>query len=264
MILSAEISDIDRCKNMKKISLLAILLAVVLLICSCGNCSCAKKSKFRYENDMIVDEKTGIKYECAPFAYQPVSFGAKYATQEKSGIVTEYYQLGDMPTDKWLTNEDLCVFYAQGVELPSFEELNSNRILICEKGEQTVSLFDITDKEKVQSVIDEYLGARRIKGNPARSDVQYLLNFRGDSYPFLQYSLEYLEYEGGLVIYDKTDDISSYKYQYSESEAKISHEQNEDGSFTVSYDLGKYFIYSRYEGFYCQISDALALEMTEE
>lgn len=236
----------------KKIFVAALLIAVTMI------CVCSCSSKFNYDGDMLVDKKSGIKYNYAPFNYEPTELGKKYATQKVSGIEAVYYTIGDLSANEWLANEDLTVFYAEGVHLPTFEEMSPDRILVCEEDYTTSSIADITDSEAVTKILEEYKNGFSFESSSVIVSTKYSLKFRSSSYPYLQYSLSYLEYEEGLVISDKIESTEDYKYLFDEKEVEISLIQNDDGSTTVKYDLGKYFLYSKWDGVFVRIGSTLS------
>lgn len=233
------------------------IFVVVLLIALMMTCVCSCNSKFNYDGDMLVNKKSGIKYNYAPFCYEPTELGKKYATQKISGIETVYYTIGDLPENEWLANEDLTVFYAEGVHLPTFEEMSPDRILVCEEDYTTSSVADITDSDTVAKIIGEYRNGFSFESSYVIANTKYSLKFRSSSYPYLQYSLSYLEYEEGLVISDKVENTEDYKYLFDEKDVEISMIQNDDGSTTVKYDLGKYFLYSKWDGVFVRIGSTL-------
>ena len=229
---------------------ICVLLACVVLA------SCANK-RLMPSGDKLVDGKTDIEYNVASASYEPVSLGKEFARSDRQGYEITYYQIGELSTDEWLCDGEYNVYYADGVKLPSFEEMNFNRILVCQEDEALVSIKDITEKKLVLAVIDGYKNGEASEYIGLKADVILELKFRSAIYPYLQYSLSYYEYTDGCIIEDKTDDISSYKYITADESVEITTTENDDGSYTVTYNYGKYFIRNESDGAFVKVSEKL-------
>lgn len=222
-----------------------VLVASVITSCSDGRISS--------DGDVLIDKQTNITYKVAPSCYEPVSLGKEHSKSNKQGYEKIYYLLGELSSNEWLTDSEYNVYYATGIKLPTLEEMSCQRLLVCEEGDSLVSINDVTDAQSVKALIDAYLNGERAEYIGLKADSVLKLKLRSAIYPYIQYSLTYYEYENGCILTDATDDIATYKYLADESEADISVEQNADGSYTVTYDYGKYFIRNESDGTFVRV-----------
>ena len=230
--------------------------AICVLLMCVALVSCANK-RLTPSGDKLVDGKTDIEYNVAPMCYEPVSLGKEFARSDRQDYEITYYQMGELSTDEWLCDGEYNVYYADGVKLPTFEEMSINRILVCQEDEALISIKDITDEELVLAVIDAYKNGEATEYIGLKADIALKLKFRSAIYPYLQYSLSYYEYTDGCIIEDKTDDISSYKYFTTDKSVEITTTENDDGTYTVTYNYGKYFIRNESDGTFVKVSEEL-------
>ena len=230
-----------------KIAICALVLC--LLFCSCSN------KRLTPSGDKLVDGKTGIRYNVAPVCYEPVTLGKEFARSDRQDYEVVYFLLGELSSSEWLCDGEYNVYYTDGVKLPTFEQMMINRILVCREDQNLIAIKDITDEALVDLVIDGYKSAPQTEYVGLKADVIYEIKFRSAIYPYIQYSLSYYEYKNGCVLTDKTDDIENYKYFASEDVVDITIVQNEDGSYTITYDYGKYFIRNEADGSFVRLSD---------
>ena len=236
---------------MKLLKVAICALVLCLLLCSCAN------KRLTPSGDKLVDGKTGIEYNVAPSCYEPVSFGKEFAKSDRKDYEITYYQLGELSSEEWLCDGEYNVYYTDGVKLPSFDEMMINRVLVCREDQTLIGIKDITDEALVAAIVDGYKKGQATEYVGLKADVIYELKFRSAIYPYLQYTLSYYEYKDGCVLTDKTDDIENYKYFASDDLVDITTEQNEDGSYTVTYNYGKYFIRNEADGSFVKLSDEL-------
>ena len=126
-------------------------------------------------------------------------------------------------------------------------------MLVCEEVDTLVSINDVTDAQSVKALINAYLNGERAEYIGLKADSVLKLKLRSALYPYIQYSLTYYEYENGCILKDTTDDIASYKYLTNDDGVEISVDQNADGSYTVTYNYGKYFIRNESDGTFVRV-----------
>ena len=240
-----------------KIKMKIIKTALIMLIACIALVSCAN-SRFSSSGTLLKDKHTNTEYNVAPSCYEPVSLGKEIAREDKGSYEKVYYQMGELSESEWLTDDSYNVFYAEGIKLPTFEEMMCNRLLVCKDTDQLVSLFDITDSTLVSAVIEGYLNGEPSKYISLGSHSVLKLKFRSAVYPYLQYSLTYYEYPDGCVYEDTTSDIENYKYLANDEFVDISVTENSDGTYTVRYDYGSYFIHNEADGTYVKVGKDLA------
>ena len=234
---------------MKTVKTIMVVLLLCVLLVSCAD------ARFASSGNVLVDNKTNIEYNVAPGCYEPVSLGKEVAKVDKGSYEKIYYQIGELSINEWLTDNSYNVFYADGVKLPTFEEMMFNRILVCEEYDQLVCINDITDSSLVSALIDGYNNGTPSKYMEFKADEVLKLKFRSAIYPYLQYSLTYYEYTDGCFFEDTTDDIENYKYLTNDEFVDITVDPNDDGTYTVRYDYGKYFIRNEADGTFVKVGE---------
>ena len=230
---------------------IAIFISLILLV-SCSS------PRFSSSGETLIDNETGISYNVAPFCYEPTSLGEEISRFDNGAYEKTYYRIGDIAGEEWITDDAYNVFYAEGVKLPTLLEMSCNRLLVCEDGTQLIALRDITDGELVSAVIEGYVNGEPSKRVALGEHTALKLKFRSAVYPQLQYSLTYYEYKNGCVYEDVTDDLENYEYLVNDEFVDISVIENQDGTYTVRYDYGKYFILNEADGTYVKVSEDVA------
>ncbi len=128
MILSAEISDIDRLDMNRKIMLkifAVILAAVTLLLCSCG-----KKYDFSADvNGNLVNDKNGVTYEIAPFCFEAIQVSDEVFAQQGD---VQFFAITGADTSKWLCDSFGNVYYASDYRLPTLQEMGVDYVDVTE------------------------------------------------------------------------------------------------------------------------------------
>jgi hypothetical protein len=232
---------------MKILKAIFALMLIAALITSCSD------GRVSSDGDLLIDKQTNITYRVAPSCYEPVALGKEHSRSNKQGYEKIYYLLGELSGNEWLTDSEYNVYRALGVKLPTLEEMNCQRMLVCEEGDTLVSINDVTDAQSVKALINAYLNGERAEYIGLKADSVLKLKLRSALYPYIQYSLTYYEYENGCILKDTTDDIASYKYLTDDDGVEISVEQNADGSYTVTYNYGKYFIRNESDGTFVRV-----------
>ena len=237
---------------MKIFKIAICILLTCLILCACTN------KRLTPNGEKLIDNKTGIEYNVAPSCYEPIGLGTEYARSDRQGYDVTYYRIGELSPLEWLTDGEYNVYYANGVTLPSFDEMSFNRIVVCEEYDALISVKDITDASLVNKVIDGYKNAQETEYLGLKADAVYKLKFRSAIYPYIQYSLTYYEYTDGCKVQVNVDDITTYEYYTNDESVTITTAENSDGGWTVTYDYGKYFIRNEYTGDFFKVSDELA------
>ena len=203
----------------------------LLLVCVIFLVGCSKKNEFKLDGGKYADSKTKISYTDAPGCYAPVAMGDKiYGTFGDS----KFYQIVGADPEKWICEESGTVLYAQGVELPTLGQMSVTRTDVMAEDVRIAQLTDATVKE----LISVYESAQRIS-KPMVTDGMLTTNWRIhfiDESIGIYYVLEYFELSEDYVI-------------KSDSGEQI--------------NLGKRFLYNRFESVCVSAGDVLASLVTE-
>ncbi len=175
-------------KRIKKIGICAV--AALLCICSVLLSSCAKGYRFGAdEQGRTVNKKTGTAYNVAPACYQPIA-----VTEELygSGDENTYYALAGVDPAQWLYGELGVLLYADGVTLPTLEQMNIGEI---EMKENDITLSDrIMDASVIGEIISQYTSGENLTYLGGQAAVNIVLRLL-DRERGICYEINYLVYE---------------------------------------------------------------------
>lgn len=227
---------------MKKIiPLLSLVICAVILLSSCS------AKLVPYANGFH-NEKTGVYYTYASMCYEAT--GWKSEAYIKDDIGFEYHVVvdGNKEADPSLylydkTNKTL-IYNSQNT-LPTLAELNPTEMHFTVDGSISNTLTTESDATMIQAVLDLCLNAPVCKYPALATDEYYRLKFYSSSHPYILYCLSYLEYDYDYCEYENVASLENYEYRDGVSYTVIN---EDDGTYTVEYNYGKYFVYNRDTG----------------
>lgn len=210
-------------------SAIVVILAVALLFTACS-----KGNRFEMSGGKYVDKTSGITYYAAPACYEPIEISDElYGTLEK----VELYRMGAADPEKWLCEANGSVFYSSDMELPSLGGLDISYAEIVL--EDTV-LVKITDMSVINAVVTAYEDSEDVGRPYVATAEDYEINWRiriADETRGIYYILSYVEIGESYVVED------------------------ENG---VERDLGKKFIFNRFENNRCVVAGDILDEYVSE
>lgn len=188
----------------KMIRAAALLMSALMLTASLASCRLHKVT-FDAANNQYVDGRTDIRYTDAPGCYEPVAIGKEYAKISYGGKATvTLHEMGNMDPAQWLCEEGKTVFYAEGVTLPTLNEMAPDKVHLCIEEAVTMVLSTITDAEDIAALIEVWQTGEEVTYTGLEPAVNLRVKFESPTYPGLYYSLIYLEYsDGSKVLYDR-------------------------------------------------------------
>ena len=195
---------------MKKI--IALIACAALLLTSLSLVSCGKS--LTYKDGYYYCAQNGVSYQMVSFDYYPVAIGKEYATLKDGLIDNVLYEIQDAEPEKWLATKDGNLFCAVDEHIPTMDEMDIDSILICYESVAVISLASINDSSDVSSVLDNFKNGNVIEYPLADEKDEFLkLRMTSKKYPWLYYSLAYVEFMSDVCEYDYPEDITSYKYR---------------------------------------------------
>ncbi len=204
------------------------IAALALVLCLCAVlASCSEKNKFTMKDGMYVNNTTNIAYHDAPGCYEPLFIGEEL--YGKIGDV-ELFEVVGADTNEWLCDASGTLFYADGIELPTVDKLNTAYMSLVYE-EETVA--KVTDKEFIARVAGAYVNGATLE-KPYWTSEMFDINWRikfVDESRGICYILEYYELTEAYLVSDG------------------------NGGNT---DYGKRFIYNRFEEKLVAVDDMLA------
>ena len=194
---------------MKKI--ISVFLLVAMMLTAFNLAACGNSMKIKDGNYYC--SQNGVTYQMTPFEYVPVAIGKEYATFKGNGMEYKFHEIQGATPEKWLSTADGNLFCALGEKLPSLTEMESNGIMVCYEQTKVIALTTIRNAKEINSVINDFEKGNAVKFPDAETEQHYKLRFMSEKYPWLYYSLNYVEYAVDICEYDEPADMSSYKYR---------------------------------------------------
>lgn len=189
-----------------------LLLSIVLGTLTMSSCG----ARLVYKDGSFYCSKNKVTYEEVDYKYAPVSLSKeKFADLVENGNKTELFSLENVDPDKWLATSDGRLFCARDEKVPSLEEMGVESVLICREGtNMTISLAEITNPDSVSVVLENIMNSKELE-YPVVGEASEMLTLRmtSEKYPWLYYSLSYIEFVSDVVICDYPEKLSEYTYR---------------------------------------------------
>lgn len=236
-------SDIDNYEGqMKKIVLVLALILLVTSMTSCGARTLITK------NNGMYDPVSQVYYSYAPLNYEALGLAKEVFITDANGF--KYHELTDakgnrIDSSKFLyDSENKTLLYNSDIELPTVFEMAPNLVNFYEELAQNVLLISEPRRYNIEKILDIYQDAPTIEYSAEPLDQKYRIMFSSDKYPFLIYTLSYVEFEQDQLEYDFVESLEGYDYRdgvsYTVSEGET--------GYTVTYNYGRFFLYDRESG----------------
>lgn len=163
------------------------------VLCLLSFSACGKKGDPFGADDQgrTVNEKTGVVYLVAPDCYAPIAVDeAVYGT---SGT-NVYHSLPGVDPAKWLYGELGMLLYAEGVTLPSLEQMTIGRISL--RTSAGVEIGELRDETLIRTAVSGYVeGEDELYLGWITPLETYILRFEDPSLGIC-YEVNYLIYQG--------------------------------------------------------------------
>lgn len=237
-------------KTKLHLSCLSLLLAVLMLLSSCGR---ADHLTYDREADGYVRKGDGVVYQKAPLSYRAVKINKdrQLGVIETEESETPLYAIcGDdlqayMDTNTWMADENYTVYCVKGTKLPTLAELAPNEVQIVQSSTISYSVGEVKDADQISTLLYcyqsgaafSYSEGRFSLYTPKRND----LYFCSDTYEGLYYVLLLYRYEEDIYWTDDVADPASFTPKYNRPYQL----EEYNGKTYVKYNLGKNFMYDR-------------------
>lgn len=182
-------------KSISKKYIAAFLCALALLLCSCSGAN-----KFEMKDGSYVDKTSGISYIDALACYEPIKIGD--TLYGRLGDV-ELYEIEGAEPKSWLCEKTGTVFYAEGVKLPTLDEMN---ISYAELYTDAESVERITDSTLISALVAIYTEGESVERPIAASASDYEINWSlklADEELGLYYAVSYWRIDGQTYIFNR-------------------------------------------------------------
>ncbi len=245
---------------MRKITLLLAVAIILCFLVSCGGCSgCAKTVKLETRQDGYYNEKLEVYYSIAPSNYEAMGYVKEaYAIDSHDfsfHIVTDPNGNRADASDWLYDATNAALLYNSDKKLPTLKEMKTTAVDFFVEGNTRVNLISVNTAEEIDKIIDclnnPYCSKSSIR---AELNDSYGLRFTSVEYKYIAYVLDYVEFSQNIYEYEKAEgytDAADVEARYDFRDG-VEYEiiAEEDGSYTVKYDYGKYFIYDENVGRY--------------
>ena len=234
-------------------------LTAVLLCAVCLLCGCSKLNTLEFKNEEYLDKKNEVTYLQASLCYEAVRIvdnGGVARIKQKGADDLVLYQIDGIDTKQMLANEEYEIFYAKGMTLPKLWEMRISEVYICQTKAITMQLASIQQSEHVAALIDAYQNGAAFPASsisPELSDAHYYLKFVSQEYPSLYYSLEYLQFDEEVCVYQTISDLNSFEVLYKGVEVTTETNYYQAGGeqrveYLAVYHFGNGILYDRMAG----------------
>lgn len=189
---------------MKKQSFLRMVaMAVATVLLSAGLTACGDKMTAVGGNS--VQSKDGeLLFSYASTTYEAVAQGKKVGTLSNKLSEVEVYAIEGQSADEWRVTEYGEVLYAEGVQLPTLQEMQPTTLEVCTLSSGR-KIRSVTDSDIIADAVQAYTegeSAPYLNWDVLRS---YQLRFVSETYDFLYFTVTYIECEEDIQLDDGTN-----------------------------------------------------------
>ena len=185
---------------MRALRVLAVLLATVLLLCSCSG---------RFESDAAgqgyTDGKTGIFYKAMPSTFEAVSRESEPLGEfedKKFDYTLAFYVIPSLDAKLFLADGNGFVYCAAD-PMPDFSGFSVNAALVCDEDAISVEVFRITDAEKLAALRALWAEGEQTELPMVKASQKRRIKMTSPDYPNLYYCVNFYSYEdGSAYLYD--------------------------------------------------------------
>lgn len=255
----------------KRVCLLALLLAVLMLLAGCGN---PIKLKYDEKTGEYTDSKHDVTYLRAPMYYEAagVKIDSPYAKLDTK-LAQTLYEMDDADPEDMIANEYFEIFYSDRITLPKLWEMGVDSILvgmIMEGAMYDLTVVTIENTQDIEYLIGRYQSADTVSfpkkemldGNNVLES--YRLRFGSSAYPAFFYCLEYYQYEEDVVIYEVIESKERFVPTYAGALSTSFDESYVDrGELYAVYHFGKNILCDPVTGECFAVRDTVAKYLTE-
>ncbi len=225
---------------MKKI----VIFALTVLVCLSMLASCAQNTFLNREGGLY-DEKEDVQYSYAPLCVEAIAYAGTAHIVDSYGY--SYHSVRDMEGNDCDASQLLydpegqTLIYNSSMKFPTILEFEANRAAFYYPGERDQLLEAIDDTAEAVRLTNVFKNPTISYTANTAADT-YHIRFFSEKYPYFSYVYTYIEYSQDQIVDVKVTSLDGYTFIDG-----LPHEetQNADGSYTVSYNYGKYFVLDR-------------------
>ena len=254
-------------RTMTKIggTVLVLLLSLCLLFSSCASLAWVEPT-----GNGFVHSQSGIRYVYAPTGYAAGSLEASPVAKTRGELLgtVDLYPVRGLPVEKFLCSFEGVLLCAEGISLPTFEELRISSIGIYRVSDG-VAIAATSKKETVDQVRSAFRQGAWFERNLISTSIRgqsYELRFAADGeYAGLCYVLRYLMLQEDVLIYENIESAEEFESSYAGVPVRIVELTSTDEATgetvretCAEYNFGKTLLWDPYRGICCMAGEALA------
>lgn len=249
----------------KRGCIVSLLLVLGLLLTSCASLPWLEP-----EGKGFIHSESGIRYVYAPTGYMAVSTEDTPVAKTQGELLetVELYPVKGFSAEQFLVSSEGTLLCAEGISLPSFEELDVASIGIYRINDG-VAIALASEKKVIDDVLTAYRDGAWVSRNliPSSNAVTtYELRFAADGeYEGLCYVLRYLSFEKDVLIYESIENEEGFVSSYAGVPVRVAEFTVTDEAtgetvteLCAEYNFGKTLLLDPYRGICCMAGDALA------
>ncbi len=183
------------------------LLIAAMLTASLAltGCKASLHKMTSQDNDLYIDQATGITYQTLSSSYEPIARGQEYATLDLGSVAFTLHEISGLEPNVWLCSVYGDVYCSTSTQLAPFTDWDISALHVCTN--TTVVISELTvrpdakhTEEVCQAIFDTLQAAYRdgpAVPYPSYADSTriYTLRFEAEQAPGLYYSLKMIEYQ---------------------------------------------------------------------
>ncbi len=221
--------------------------SAVLLLCLMMLVSCASDTLERRQGGLY-DPNTQIYYSYAPMNVEAISYSSEvYITDGHGYAFRAVYDMNKnqcAPTDLLYDGQNNTLIYNSDMKFPQILEFEPNQAVFYIPADNDQLLTSTEDAAEAVRIAEVFKNPTMAYTANAAVE-SYRLRFFSEKYPYFAFVYTYIEYSKDQMVHVTVDSLDGYTFLEGVPHTET---QNADGSYTVSYNYGKYFVYDRDAG----------------
>jgi hypothetical protein len=169
----------------------------VLLLGGCAHRFSRDEDGYGYTS-----ERTNVHYTVLDSCYEAAAVGEEFGeyTDKKYNYVTKFFEIPDLDSDLFLTDESRQVYCADK-EFSTVDEWQVSALLICDEDAISVELSRLTDAAEIATVTELWFAGEESELPLEEIKTNRRLKLASDDCPGIYYCVNYYIYESGAAYF---------------------------------------------------------------
>lgn len=186
---------------MKKIRIISLAIAAVMLLLSLSSCT----NKVTRTGNGFVNKKDKITYDVVMVPLVPKKVSeTPYATWKMhKDAKIDFYAIDGLDPKTWLYSEIEGLVCSEKINFPDLKAFAPDKCYVCYNGDITISFVEITDAEKVAAIVDAYVNGADATEPVAGGFNTYTVMFESPAYDEFYYKIQLRVYEEHSYLFQR-------------------------------------------------------------